>query len=84
MKNELIATISINAAHDQPISRCGIVPFGAESWTTPTAKAVIAAKAWTWMTEGAWRSGASVIGQVILLTGFLVNRDLGSRDCDNH
>jgi hypothetical protein len=36
------------------------------------------------MTEGAWRSGASVIAQVILLTGFLVNRDLGSCDYDNH
>ena len=25
------ATLSISAAHDQPIRRCGIVPFGAAS-----------------------------------------------------
>jgi len=31
MKNELIATVSISVAHDHPIRRCGIVPFGAES-----------------------------------------------------
>jgi hypothetical protein len=31
MKSELIATVSINTAHNQPTRRCGIVPFGAES-----------------------------------------------------
>jgi len=31
MKNELIATVSISVAHDHPIRRCRIVPFGAES-----------------------------------------------------
>jgi hypothetical protein len=31
MNNELTATVSISMTHDQPIRRCGIVPFGAVS-----------------------------------------------------
>jgi hypothetical protein len=27
MKSELIATINISTAHDQPIRRCGMVPL---------------------------------------------------------
>ena len=61
MKSELPATVSISAAHTQPQRRCGIVPFGAESCTTPRAKALIAAKAWTWITAGAAKSGARLM-----------------------
>ena len=31
MNKELTATVSISKTHDQPIIRCGIVPFGAVS-----------------------------------------------------
>src|SRR5260221_10376192 len=61
MKNELTTTVSISAAQIQPNRRCGIVPFGAASWTAPSAKAPSAAKACHWMTAGAASSGARVI-----------------------
>ncbi len=45
MKNALMLTTSISATQIQPSVRCGSVPFGAASWTTPSPKAVMAAKA---------------------------------------
>ena len=45
IQNELAATTAIRPTQIQPIVRCGSVPFGAASCTTPRAKAAIAAKA---------------------------------------
>lgn len=61
IRNEAMATASMSNTHIHPTKRWGIVPFGAASCTTPSVKAPSAAKAWTWMTGAASRSGASVI-----------------------
>src|SRR5690242_1053135 len=41
--------------------RCGSVPLGAASCTSPKAKAAIAAKAWSCVAAGASRSGARLM-----------------------
>ena len=45
IQNELSATDAISNTQIQPIVRWGKVPFGAANCTTPSTKAVIAAKA---------------------------------------
>ena len=55
-------TIIISTTQAQPMVRCGSVPLGAVSWTTPSANAAIAAKAWIWMAGLAFSNGASDTG----------------------
>src|SRR5712692_2755163 len=58
MKNELIATTNIIATQMPPSVRCGSVPLGAANCTRPSTKALIAAKAWSWIAGEAESSGS--------------------------
>src|SRR6266404_7149376 len=61
IQNELSATDAIKNIQTQPSARWGKVPFGAANCTTPSRKAVMAAKAWRGIAGGASSSGARLM-----------------------
>src|SRR6476661_75873 len=64
IQNELSATTAIRDTQTQPSVRWGKVPFGADNCTTPSRKAVMAAKAWRGIAGAASSSGARVMTRV--------------------
>src|SRR6202165_3871091 len=62
IRNELSATASMRPTKIQPMVRWGMVPFGAANCTMPSAKAAIAAMAWSAIGGGASSNGARVMG----------------------
>src|SRR6266403_5307522 len=90
IQNELTATDTIRDIQTQPSVRWGKVPFGAANCTTPSTKAVMAAKAWTGIAGAASSSGARLMTGVPgfaphksgKLTGSLF--DVASSHYDSH
>ena len=61
IQKELTATDAIRHIQTQPSVRWGKVPFGAANCTTPSRKAVMAAKAWRGIAGGASSNGARLM-----------------------
>src|SRR3954469_8420663 len=61
IQKEEIATTVIRATQIQPTVRCGSVPFGAANCTMPSAKAAIAANAWSGIAGAASSNGARLM-----------------------
>src|SRR5258707_6048882 len=61
IQNELTATDTVRDIQTQPKVRWGKVPFGAANCTTPSRKAVMAAKAWRGIAGAASSSGARLM-----------------------
>src|SRR5712692_9251984 len=63
IRNELSATASIRPTQIQPTVRWGMVPFGAANCAMPSAKAAIAAVAWSTMAGEASSNGLRVMAR---------------------
>src|SRR5260370_41243749 len=61
IQRELTGTDAIRHIQTQPSVRWGKVPFGAANCTTPSRKAVMAAKAWRGIAGGASSNGARLM-----------------------